>query len=87
MPLVRKEEFEELLDDALSLLGQGALHQAIGALLSLARRAAKAGKREELDRTAAAIGELLERRDLFGMTAEEDATLRTALAELRSKLG
>ncbi|MHB1844053.1 MAG: hypothetical protein ACYCWW_04350 [Deltaproteobacteria bacterium] len=83
MPLVRKEDFEELLDDALSLLSQGALHQAVGALLSLARRVAKSGKGDERARAAAAIGDLLSRPDLLGMTAEEDAQLRAALANLR----
>jgi hypothetical protein len=87
MPLVRKEDTDELLAEAVVLLEQGALHQALGSLLTLARRLARAGKQApELERAAGAIGELLGRQDLVGMTAEEEAQLREALAALRERL-
>jgi hypothetical protein len=87
MPLVRKEDADELLADAFALLDQGAIHQALGSLLSLARRLAKVGqKAAELERVAGAIGEILKRQDLMGMTVEEEHQLRDAVAEMQTRL-
>jgi ABC-type amino acid transport substrate-binding protein len=80
MPLVRKEDTDELLGDAFTLLDQGAVHQALGSLLSLARRLAKMGqKAPELERVVGAIGDVLKRQDLIGVTAEEEHQLRDAV--------
>ncbi len=87
MPLVRKEDTDELLADASALLDQGAVHQALGSLLSLARRLAKMGRNAaELERVAGAIGDTLKRQDLLGMTAEEEHQLGDALDGLRDRL-
>ena len=83
MPFVRKEETEEELRDALALVDEGALHQGIAILVSVARRVARAGKRPEIERAAAAIEELLARPANLGMTSKEDAELTQALSELR----
>jgi hypothetical protein len=87
MPLVRKEDADELLADAFTLLDQGAIHQALGSILSLARRLAKGSqKAPELERVAGAIGEILQRQDLIGMTTEEEHQLRDAVAEMQARL-
>jgi hypothetical protein len=88
MPLVRKEDTDELLADAFTLLDQGAVHQALGSLLSLARRLGKLGRSvPELERVSGAIGDILKRQDLIGMTAEEEHQLGDALDGLRERLG
>ena len=87
MPLVRKDEIEDLISDALGLLDEGALHQGIGALVALALRLARAGrKKPELEQVAATVSEVLKRTDLPGMTAAEDADLRSALAAVQARL-
>ena len=87
MPLVRKEDTDELLADAFTLLDQGAVHQALGSILSLARRLEKLGQKPaELERVIGSIGDILKRQDLLGMTAEEEHQLGDALDGLRARL-
>ncbi len=87
MPLVRKEEVEDLVSEALAQIAGGAIHQAAAALVTLGRRLARAGRaKPDLERVAAAIAELLRRHDVAGMTAAEDADLKAALAALHARL-
>ncbi|MHB8421089.1 MAG: hypothetical protein ACYDCL_23720 [Myxococcales bacterium] len=79
MPLVRKEEVEDLVDEFLALADQGATHQALGGLAALGKRLGKSGaSKADLERVAAAIARMLSRDDLLGMTAQEEADLHAA---------
>jgi len=79
VPLVRKEEIEDLVDEFLALAEQGATHQAAGGLATLGKRLGKSGtKRLDLERVAEAISRFLARDDLLGMTAQEESDLTSA---------